>query len=125
MRRHVGHPAIGTRGADAAPLAAEGEESLLSAVLAPDPREPEGEDAAGEISPKFGLHPGCEPIEFTLVRHREEGLEMVLHDFLEAGGLGASASIDGAGRETCGELGDRRRSSGPGSVSGSTPAGRW
>jgi len=89
------HPAAGVAGgADAAPLAGEGDEAFGAAVAAASAGEAMGEDAAGEIGAEVVLDPGGYGVtdRFGV---GEEGLEVVLDDGVERGGRGLPAPIDG------------------------------
>ncbi len=94
-----GHAAGGAGGADAAALAAEGEESLLSAGVTAQAGEAVGEDSAGEVAAEVVLDPGWNAAAVRLLRLGEEGLEVVLDDGVEGRFGGSAAAIDRRGRE--------------------------
>jgi uncharacterized protein (DUF697 family) len=55
MRRGVGHAASAAGGAEAAPLAREGDEALLSAIVAVQAEEAVGGDAAAQVGAQLLL----------------------------------------------------------------------
>jgi len=89
-------------GADAPALAGEWDQSLVTAVRAPSPREPVGEDAAPEVGSEVLLDPPghavAQGVGFGCPG--EEGLEVVLDDRVERRGSWPSRSIRGRGGRT-------------------------
>jgi hypothetical protein len=84
-------------GADAAALAGEGHEALGGAVVAPDPGEAMGQDAAAKIGTEVLLDPVRHPLAtwVGLGDPGQEGLEVVLDDWVEGRGRGPAAAVDG------------------------------
>jgi hypothetical protein len=87
-----GHAAGGAGGADAASLAAEGEEALVGAGVTAQAGEAVGEDSAGEVAAE-------DAAAVRLLRLGEEGLEVVLDDGVERRLSGSAGAIDRRGGE--------------------------
>jgi hypothetical protein len=92
MRRRLGHASTVTGGADAASLAREGNEKVVTAGTAPRPGKPEAEDAAAEVRPKLllDMHRHGMVTEAPL---GEPGLEVPGGDRVEGSSLGAAAGV--------------------------------
>jgi len=69
-RRRVVHPPGGARWAEAAPLAGQGHQQFVTAVLAAHAREPVGEDPASEIALELGLDEPRNPCAIGATRAR-------------------------------------------------------
>ncbi len=68
-RSGVGHSATSTRGAEATPLAREGDEVVLAAGVAAEPQEAVSQDPAPEVPAKLLLDEAwCWPIGFPCAR---------------------------------------------------------
>jgi hypothetical protein len=81
---HLHHAAGVAGGADAAPLAGEGDEALGGARVAADTGDAVGEDAAAEVGAEVCLHPARYTVAVGVGRGGlgEEGLEVVLDQAL-------------------------------------------
>jgi hypothetical protein len=91
------------RGAHAAALAGEGYEALGGAVVAPDPGEAMGQDAAAQVGPEVLLDPARHALApwVGLGGPGQESLEVVLDDGVQGRGGGPAAAVD------CGGAGGR------------------
>jgi hypothetical protein len=104
MGGDLDHPAGVAGGADAAPLAREGNQSLGAALPAAGARKAVGEDAAAEIGAEVVLGPGGDTLAtgIGVGGHGEEALEMVLDDGVERGGGRVPPAVHGVGtRDGC------------------------
>lgn len=99
VRGHLRHASRVARGADAAALAAEGDQALVAAVTAPGSDENVGRDAAPHTGPEVVLDPGRTPPagRVVVLGRCEERLQVVLHDGAERPRRRASRPVDGSG----------------------------
>lgn len=95
MRRRLRHTSGVARGAQAAPLAREGDQKVMPAVRASGPGETVGEDAAIEVTTKFAFDIGRHalPILVVFPYEREVGLQVLLDDLVEDGLFGMAAAV--------------------------------
>jgi hypothetical protein len=102
----LGHAPSVARGADAAPLAGEGHQEIVSARGAAGPSEAVGQDAAFQVTPKLPFHVDGHPLAVPIVfpGQREVGLQVLLHDPVQARSLGMAATV--RGRSASRSLGD-------------------
>ena len=88
----LGHPPPAAGGAEAAALAGKGNQAVEPAVVAAQTQEAVGEDAAPEVGAKLLLDgAGTGPVASTRVC--EEGLELLAHDLVQKGLLGAAGCV--------------------------------
>ncbi len=90
VRSRVGHAASDARRAAAAALAREGHEPVDAALRAAHPHEAEREQAALEVRAQLA-HDEARDAAATLLRSREEGLEVLPNRAVERRVLGAAA----------------------------------
>jgi hypothetical protein len=93
----LGHAPGVTRGADPPALAGEGDQALMTAVVAAGAGEPVCEDAAAEVGAEILLDPRWDAVAQGIGLHGpgEEGLEVVLDDGVERGGGWLARAVDG------------------------------
>ena len=91
MRGGVGHAPTAARRAEAAALAGEGHELVLSAARAVHARKAVSQDAAVEVAAELALDEAWEPGATAFVGVREEGLEVLAQDAVEDACFGLSA----------------------------------
>src|SRR5262245_54661346 len=94
------HTAAPARGAEATPLAAEGHDHVISALLASDVHAPVLGAATAQVGAEFTDDEGGESVAAALVRGLgQEGLKMAFEGAVQDGVLGAVALIGRRGTE--------------------------
>jgi hypothetical protein len=99
------HPARVARGANTAAFSREGDENIMTALIATRPGKAVGEDAAFEIAAKLALGVGRHGLLFPVVlTERTKGLEMFLHHLVQRCLGGTSTGVE-AGSAVLGRFG--------------------
>jgi hypothetical protein len=103
VRGGVGHAPAAAGGTEATPLAREGDEAIVAAGVAVEPKETVGKDPAPEVRAQLLLdEAGRRAIAFACAR--QEGLELFPDDRVERGLLGSVPLVD-----WCGARGEEAR----------------
>ncbi len=99
VRRGVGHAPAAARGAEATPLAREGYEAILVALVAMKPEEAVGEDPTFEVRAELVLdEAGHRAIAF--MGAREKGLELLADDSVQLRLFGAASCVAACGNSS-------------------------
>jgi len=88
----LGHPPAAAGGAEAAALAREGNQAVELAVVAAQAQEAVREDAAPEVGAKLLFDEAGTGLVAS-ARVCEEGLELLAHDLVQEGLLGAAGCV--------------------------------
>jgi hypothetical protein len=93
--RRLRHAPAAARGAEAAPLAREGDEAVAAASIAVQSQKAMSQHTAAEVGPQLLLdESGCGLARFP--RASEERLELFANDAVEEGLLGGSGRVTGS-----------------------------
>ncbi len=92
----LGHTPGVARGADATPLAGEGNQEIVATLGTAGAGESVGQDATLQVASKFALHVAGYrvPNGLAFTRQREVGLQVLLDEAVEDGLLGATTGVD-------------------------------
>ncbi|HEY6356491.1 MAG TPA: hypothetical protein VIY30_18560 [Burkholderiaceae bacterium] len=93
VRRRLRHPPRTARRAEPAPLAAEGQQLVVAAIVAAQPQEAVGEDAAFEERVELILDEPRQLAAGAGLGLRDEAGRMLLHQAVQRGLFGAVAFV--------------------------------